>query len=106
MHRESEPWRRFLRGGGGRSVHLELRVCKGRKERSDTIGEKSRMLERHFVPGWGFLSQFLEVMGSHGRFLSKVRPETQGKLLVGEARLQMGQGWSNVEGGGDKTPPR
>lgn len=39
-------------------------------------------------------------MGSHGRFLSKVRPETQGKLLVGEALLQMGQGWSSVEGGG------
>lgn len=40
------------------------------------------------------------VMGSHGRFLSKVRTDTHGKLLVEKVPLQMGQGWSKVERGG------
>lgn len=39
------------------------------------------------------------VMGSHGRFLSKVRTDTHGKLLVEKVPLQMVQGWSKVEGG-------
>lgn len=45
------------------------------------------------------------VMGSHGRFLSKVRTDTHDKLLVEKVPLQMGQGWSKVEGGGGRRAP-
>lgn len=98
--------RRLLRGGADRSPHLELRLCEGSREPSEGTGEKSQMLGRHFVPGWGFLSRFLEVMGSQRRFLSKVRTETQRKVWVGEAPLQVGPGWSKVEGGAGRRPRR
>lgn len=60
------------------------------------------MCQRHSVPGWGFLTSCLEVMGVHSRFLSKVRAETHGKVFMEQAPLQMGQGWSTVEGVGGR----